>query len=288
MEVSVVPVLAASDEGFEGPSKEVFNTPHWFDVEVGPINFYLNKVTALTIIAAALVGVVFWLGFRKSALVPRGLQNFCESVYDFIDTQIARGVIGPSGARFTPYLVILFSFVLVCNVMAIVPGVQIPPTSRFAVPVLLSAITYVIFNAVGIKAHGARAYFGEMVNPAPTAPLPIKFLIGPLEILSTMITRPFTLAVRLFANMFAGHILLLVFSLGAEYLVQHSLYVFGIASLLMAILMTGFEFVIDVLQAYVITILTAAYIGGALAEHGHEAPEAPPHAAAGVPAAAHA
>lgn len=288
-----MPVLAAGDEGFEAPSKEVFNTPHWFDVEIGPIHFYLNKATTLTAVAALVVGAVFWLGFRKSAVVPRGLQNFCESIYDFIDERIARDVIGPTGRTFTPYLVILFCFVLVCNLMAIIPGIQLPPTSRFALPVILSAITYVIFNAAGIRAHGARAYFGEMVNPAPTAPFLIKLLIGPLEIVSTLIARPFTLAVRLFANMFAGHILLLVFSLGAQYLLERPPYVFGVFSLLMAIIMTGFELVIDVLQAYIITILTAAYIGGALAEHGHEAPEpepapAPAPTSAGAPAAVHA
>jgi F-type H+-transporting ATPase subunit a len=162
----------------------------------------------------------------------------------------------------------LFTFVLLCNMMAIIPGIQLPPTSRFAIPVILSATTYVIFNVVGIKAHGARAYFGEMVNPAPSAPLPIKLLLGPLEILSVMIVRPFTLAVRLFANMFAGHILLLIFSLGAEYLIVRPPYVIGFVSLMMAVVMTGFELVIDILQAYVITILTAAYISGALAEHG--------------------
>jgi F-type H+-transporting ATPase subunit a len=181
---------------------------------------------------------------------------------------------------------ILFCFVLLCNMMAIIPGIQIPPTSRFALPVVLSAVTFVIFNFVGIRAHGARAYFGEMVNPAPTAPFPVKLLIAPLEIVSTLVARPFTLAVRLFANMFAGHMLLLVFSLGAQYLLVRPPFVFGAFSLLMAIVMTGFELLIDVLQAYIITVLTAAYIGGALAEHGHEPPEPPAPEHVHVPARA--
>ena len=293
-----MPVLAASDEGFEGPTKDVFNTPHWFGVDLGPIDFYLNKATALTIFAAVFVGVLFWLGFRKASVVPRGVQNLCESVYDCIDLQVARDVIGPKGHKYTPYLVVLFSFVLICNLLAIVPGAQFPATARIAVPMLLALITYGLFNYAGIKANGAKGYFKELVDPAPTAPLGIRIMLAPIEVLSTLIVRPFTLAIRLFANMFAGHMLLLIFSLGAEYLLERPPYVFGAVSLLMAIVMTGFELVIDVLQAYIITILTAAYIGGALAHGEHEVapsdhyPERAAHpehpAAAGVPVASHA
>ena len=295
MEVHAVPVLAASDEGFEGPTKDVFNTPHWFDVDLGPIDIYLNKATALTIFAAAFVGVLFWLGFRKASLVPRGVQNLCESVYDFIDLQVAREVIGPKGHKYTPYLVVLFTFVLTCNVLAIVPGAQFPATSRIAIPMLLSLITYGLFNYAGIKANGAKGYFKELVDPAPTAPIGIRVMLAPIEILSTLIVRPFTLAIRLFANMFAGHMLLLIFSLGADYLFQRPPYVFGAVSLWMAVIMTGFELVIDVLQAYIITILTAAYIGGALVHGEHEVAPSDAHpehaaapAAAGSPVASHA
>jgi F-type H+-transporting ATPase subunit a len=272
MEVSLVlvgSVLAASDEGFPAPTKQVFQPPHWFDVDLGPIHFYMNKATALVLFAAAFVGVLFWLGFRKAAIVPRPLQNFCESIYDFIDLQVSRDIIGEKGRRYTPYFLVLFSFVLVCNLLAIIPAAQFPATSRIAIPMILSIITFVIFNYAGIRANGAGRYFAEMVNPAPTAPLFIRVLLGPIEIVSTLLVRPFTLAVRLFANMFAGHMLLLIFSLGAEYLFERPPYVFGAASLLMAIILTGFELVIDLLQAYIITVLTAAYIAGAV-EHGGE------------------
>ncbi|THJ76180.1 F0F1 ATP synthase subunit A [Candidatus Frankia alpina] len=289
MEVFVVPVLA--DEGFEGPTKEVFQTPHWFDVGIGSVNLYLNKATALTIFAALFVGVIFWLGFRRAKIIPRGIQNLCESAYDFVDLQIARGVIGEKGARYTPYLLVLFSFVLVSNLLAIIPAAQFPATSRIAVPMVLAVVTWVMFIYAGVKDNGAGAYFKEMIDPAPTAPLAIRLLLGPIEILSTLIVRPFTLAIRLFANMFAGHLLLLVFSLGADYLLPKPPFVFGVASLLVAVVLTAFELVIDALQAYIITILTAAYIGGAMAHGEHEvAPseDLAEHAPVGVPAAAHA
>ena len=262
-------VLAAEGGGFPAPTKDVFQPPHWFDVDLGPIHFYMNKANSLALFAALFVGVVFWLGFRKASIIPRPLQNFCESVWDFIDLQVSRDIIGEKGRKYTPYFVVLFSFVLVRNVLAIIPAAQFPATSRIAIPMILSLITFVIFNYAGIKANGFRRYFGEMINPAPTAPLGIRLLLGPIELVSTLLVRPFTLAVRLFANMFAGHMLLLIFSIGAEYLFEHPPYVFGAASLLMAIILTGFELVIDLLQAYIITVLTAAYIAGAI-EHGDE------------------
>ncbi len=297
-----MPVVTGSvvlaDEGFHGPTKEVFQPPHWFDIQIGSVDFYLNKATGLGIFAALFVGVVFWLGFRRATIVPRGLQNVCESIYEFIDTQISRDVIGENGRKYTPYFVVLFSFVLICNLLAIVPIAQFPATSRIAIPIVLSAISYVLFNYAGIKANGARAYFGHMLNPAPTAPIFVKILLGPIEILSTLIVRPFTLAVRLFANMFAGHILLLVFSLGADYLLPKPPFVFGAASLLVTVVLTGFELIIDGLQAYIITILTAAFIAGAVEEHGgeHESSLSADHAPAvsgapamsGAPAGAHA
>lgn len=292
-EVSDVSVgLLVADEGFHGPTTAVFQPPHWFDVTVGGIDFYLNKASALTIFAAAFVGVIFWLGFRKASIVPKGMQNLCESVYDFIDLQISRDVIGEKGRKYTPYFVVLFSFVLICNVLAIVPVAQFPATSRIAVPAMLAAITWVIFNVAGIKAHGAGPYFKEMVDPAPDAPLGVRIILAPIEILSTLIVRPFTLAVRLFANMFAGHILLLVFAEGADYLLPRPPFVFGAASLLLTFVLTAFELVIDVLQAYIITILTAAYIAGATAGHGAEVEEAghgheTAPATTGVPAVAH-
>ncbi len=295
-EVSDVPVgRVVADGGFPAPTIGVFQPKHWFDVHIGGLDLYLNKASAATIFAAAFVGVLFWLGFRRARIVPRGVQNVCESIYDFIDLQIARDVIGEEGRKYTPYFVVLFSFVLVCNVLAIIPIAQFPATSRIAVPMMLAVITWVIFNVAGIRAHGIGAYLKEMIDPAPTAPIWVRVILAPIEILSTLIVRPFTLAVRLFANMFAGHILLLVFAGGAAYLLPKPQFIFGVASLLLTFVLTAFELVIDVLQAYIITILTAAYIAGAVATHGgedHAEPtEAPAYAerpaSTGTPAVAH-
>ncbi|WP_462186553.1 MULTISPECIES: F0F1 ATP synthase subunit A [unclassified Frankia] len=257
-------VFAAADDGFHGPTSEVFRPKNWF--EIGDL--YFNKWSALTLFVAIFVGLFLWLGFRRAALVPRGLQNFCESIYDFVDQQISRDVIGERGRVFSPYLMILFCFILVSNVMAIIPVAQFPTTSRIALPMILALISWAIFNVVGIREHGAGAYFKDMLVPAPDAPFGVKLILAPIEFFSTLVVRPATLAIRLFANMFAGHMLLLVFALGADYLLPKPQFIFGIFSGLMFVVLTGFELVIDLLQAYIFTILTAAYIGGAISSHG--------------------
>ncbi|WP_018502327.1 F0F1 ATP synthase subunit A [Parafrankia discariae] len=273
-------VLLAADEGFHGPTPDVFKPKSWFEFDLGPIDFYFNKWSALTLFVALFVGGFLWLGFRKATLVPRGLQNFCESIYDFVDLQIAQNVIGERGRTFSPYLTILFCFILLSNVMAVIPVAQFPTTSRIALPMILAAVSWFIFNIVGIREHGAGTYFKDMLVPAPTAPLFVKVILAPIEFVSTMIARPATLAIRLFANMFAGHMLLLVFALGADYLLPKPQFVFGLVSGLMAIALTLFELMIDVLQAYIFTVLTAAYIGGAISSHGggdHAADHSPIH-----------
>nr|MDT0666364.1 F0F1 ATP synthase subunit A [Micromonospora sp. DSM 115978] len=152
----------------------------------------------------------------------------------------------------------------------------------------------VIFNVVGIREHGFGRYFKDMLVPAPDAPLFVKVILAPIEFISTMVARPATLAIRLFANMFAGHMLLLVFALGAGYLLPKPQFVFGLVSGLMALLLTAFELMIDVLQAYIFTVLTAAYISGAITahggdhgtEHGDEHSALPAHSPAAQPPSA--
>jgi F-type H+-transporting ATPase subunit a len=198
-------------------------------------------------------------------MVPDKLQWMGESGYSFVRDGIAREVIGREGLRFAPYLAVLFFFILANNLMGIIPFAQIAPTSKIAIPAFLAAITYVLFNWVGIRSQGIVPYFKEIAFP-PGVPKPMYVLITPIELASTLIFRPFTLAVRLFANMFAGHLLLVIFALGTVYLLQVGNFsvVFAPVSFLMAVIMTFFELLVQVLQAYVFTVLTAAYLAGAL------------------------
>jgi F-type H+-transporting ATPase subunit a len=178
-------------------------------------------------------------------------------------------VVGPKGLPFAPFLASLFFFILANNLMAIVPFAQISPMSKFAFPLVLAGICWVLYIYIGIREQGAGKYFKDILF-LPGVPKLMYILVTPIEILQNFVVRPFTLAVRLFANMFAGHMLLVVFSLGAVYLFQVGNYsmVFGPISALMAIVMTFFELLVIFLQAYVFTVLMGTYLNGSIeAEH---------------------
>jgi F-type H+-transporting ATPase subunit a len=133
----------------------------------------------------------------------------------------------------------------------------------------LAVISWVIFNAIGIRRQGFVGYFKNMMFP-PGIPWPVYILLAPIELFSTVIIRPLTLTLRLTFNMFAGHLVLLLFILGGEFLVFEKGGLVGIAagsvSLLGSIVLTFFEGFVQILQAYVFVLLTALYIGGAMSE----------------------
>jgi F-type H+-transporting ATPase subunit a len=152
--------------------------------------------------------------------------------------------------------------------MEIIPGVQFPITSRMAYPTMLALLSWIIFNAVGIRQQGFFAYFKGIMFP-PGVPKPIYILLTPIELFSTVIVRPITLAVRLFANMVAGHMLLSVLAIGTAVFFQSGIgKVTFVLPFSLNVILTGFEIFVAAMQAFIITILTAVYISGALApEH---------------------
>jgi F-type H+-transporting ATPase subunit a len=176
-------------------------------------------------------------------------------------------MIGHDGVKFAPYFATLFSFILLTNLWAIIPLVQISPNSHIAFPVILALISYFLFIVVGVRKHGFFKWF--KITVVPSAPWYILPLVVPIEFFSSLIVRPITLSVRLFANMFAGHMILLVFTLGGFALFGAQTFLLkpvGILSWVMAIALTFLEALVILLQAYVFVVLTASYISGALAE----------------------
>jgi F-type H+-transporting ATPase subunit a len=172
------------------------------------------------------------------------------------------------GVRFAPYLATLFLFIVLMNFWAIVPGIQISPNAHIAFPAMLAVLSWIMYVWVGIKQHGLAKWLKITVVP-PGAPAFIYPLLIPIEILQNIILRPVTLALRLFANMFAGHLILLVFILGGfEMLNSSNIFIQGLSvfSFAMGIAMTLFELIVILLQAYVFTLLTGMYIQGSLAE----------------------
>ena len=225
--------------------------------------FTFNKPMLLACICAAIVIVFFWSAFSKPKLVPRGAQNLGELGILFVRDQILRPMMGKSGDGYLPFLVSLFFFIWIMNVMEIIPVAQFPANSEIAFPAALMLMVYGTYNYIGIKRQGFVGYFRNMIPSG--VPAGILVILAPVEILQYIIVRPFTLAVRLFANMFAGHILLLVFTLATFYLASVGLGILWSAtSFVLTVVLTAFEMLIQALQAYIFTILTAQYIGGAL------------------------
>jgi F-type H+-transporting ATPase subunit a len=238
-----------------------------YDFTYAPIfsigTFHFTKPMLLAIISAGIVIAFFWAAFAKPRLVPRGAQNLGELGIFFVRDQILRPMMGKRGDGYLPFLVSLFFFVWVMNLMEIIPLAQFPVTSRIAYPVSLMLMVYITYTVVGIKHQGLGGYFKNMVPPG--APIPILFILAPIEVLQYVLIRPFTLAIRLFGNMFAGHILILVFTLASWYMFSLSIgLLFSAGTFVMVIVLTAFEMFIQGLQAFIFTILTAQYIGGSL------------------------
>lgn len=233
----------------------------------GGDNPWLSKFTLYAWVSVALILVFFLVAYKNPKIVPGKAQWIAESIFGFARNNIATEMIGAQGVRFAPYFTTLLSFVLVMNLWAIIPGVQISPNSHYAFPVMLTIITYVLFNYVGIRKHGLRKYLKTAaIPPAPGFILP---LLVPIEVFSTFLVRPITLSLRLFANMFAGHMILLVFTLGGFALLsadQVFLRPISVLSWVMTVALTFLEALVIVLQAYVFVVLTSSYVSGALAD----------------------
>ena len=239
------------------PASFRFDTPLF---SIGSFHFIMPELQA--ILCAALVIWFFWAAFAKPKIVPRGVQNDGELGILFVRDQILRPMMGKRGDGYLPFLVGLFFFIWFANLMEIIPVLQFPVMSHIAFPIALMLMVYITYNFVSIKNLGVGGYFKSMIPSG--VPIGILLIVAPLEVLQYIVVRPFTLAIRLFGNMFAGHILVAVFTIATWYLVSASIgLVFATASFVMTVVLTGFEMLIQALQAYIFTILTAQYIGGA-------------------------
>jgi F-type H+-transporting ATPase subunit a len=250
--------------GFPAPGLNSFDFKPF--LTIGGVEF--TKPMLLAVICMVLVVGFFWLAFRKPQLVPGKLQLVGEIGYNFIARSIAREVIGKEGSKYVPFLTSIFFFVWIMNIMSVIPLAQFPATSRFAYPVVLALCVWVTYMFLTFKKHGFK---GGVKNLVWISGLP-KFivpLVVVLEFLQNVITRPFTLAVRLWANMFAGHMLIVMFSVASWYLLTPSIMsAVAAGSFVLAAGMTAFEVLIQFLQAYIFTLLTSIYISGAI-EEGH-------------------
>jgi F-type H+-transporting ATPase subunit a len=179
-----------------------------------------------------------------------------------VRTEVVLQTIGPEGLGWTPFLVTLFFFIFFCNVFEIIPILQMPVNARMALPAFMAVIVWVLFMFVGIKNQGFFGYFKAVLFP-PGVPKALLPLVALIELVSTIFVRPFSLAVRLFANMLAGHLLLVSFAVLTGALFSATIIGAVIPGALLVALV-GFELLVSVLQAFIFVILTAVYIGGAM------------------------
>jgi len=257
-------LLAAGGEGFTPPSVE-----HSFFFDRLGDGSVIASVKAMVLLGlGTIVILALFIGSaRKAAVTPSKFQFFGESVYGFVRNGIAIEILGKDGRRWAGFLTTLFVFILVLNLWELVPLAQLPVPSHFAIPVFLALVVWVVYNVVGIRKHGFFGYF-KLQTYIPGVPLPMHLLLIPIEFLSNILLRPFTMAVRLFANMFAGHMLVGVAAAGTIYLLEsggagYALFVLPFAA---SIGLVFFELLVCSLQAYVFTLLAAIYIEGSLAD----------------------
>ena len=248
--------------------------PNSFDFSAVPLfhlgEYAVTKPVVQLILGALVVFAFFYAATRSVSLVPSRVQFAGESAYGMVRNSIGRDIIGSHDfMKFVPYLVTLFFFLLVNNAFASIPAVQFPTFSRASMAYALAALSWIIYNAVGIHKHGFLGYLKLQSVPSGVSPAMYPLLV-PLEFFSNILVRPVTLALRLFANMFAGHLLLILFATGGLYLVTEYGGAVGIvsgaAAWILAIAISFLEMLVQFLQAYVFVLLNAMYIQGALAD----------------------
>jgi len=225
-----------------------------------------TKPELLAIICAIVVIGFFWAAFRKPKLIPGRTQSLGEMAILAVRDQVLRPALGRRGDSYWSYIVSLFFFILLCNLMELIPFFQFPVMSRIGFVWPLVLMMYGLYWYLGFRTKGFIGYFRSWI---PEAPWPILIILVPVEILKYVVVQPFTLGVRLFANMFAGHLLLTIFMLATWYMMSLSVgLLYAAGSFFMVFFVFVLELLVDVLQAFIFTTLISTYIADSV-QHGH-------------------
>jgi F-type H+-transporting ATPase subunit a len=227
------------------------------EMDLFGIDISITNSSLYMMIATFLICLSLFLSTRKVNILPNRLQIIAESFYLFIKNLI-QSAIGDEGMKFFPLIFSLFMFIMFCNILGMTPY-SFTSTSQIIVTLSLALISFLTITIFAIYRNGLGGFF-HMFLPSGV-PGFMKPLIFAIELFSFLI-RPVTLSVRLFANMVAGHVLLKVI---AGFVI--SLGLAGIFPLLFAILMTGFELFVALLQAYIFAILVSAYLAEVTKSH---------------------
>ena len=243
-----------------GLQKEILHTweearETWvIHIELFGIDLSINKIIWFLWIGAAITFLILFIGSRALKDRPGAYQVIVEELYGF-GRKFLAGQMGQEGMKFLPYTLSLFVFLLVLNIIGLFPG-SYPVTSNITFTLVLAVATLIIYNFVGISRNGLKTYIGSFVPPD----LPAKFIMVPfmffIEALQQFITRPLTLAVRLYANILAGHMIIFLFLGFILYLGTYA----AIVSVPLTVVFYAFEIFVAIIQAYIFAILTQIYI----------------------------
>lgn len=271
--------LADSDE-WETPFG-VVHLPQWEPVHIGPlaIDFSITKHVLFMMIAAALVAIVLIIAARDAAREnkkgaergPKGAANVVEAFILFLRDEVAVKNIGHGGEKYAPFIVTIFFFILFCNALGLVPW-GASPTGNVSVTAVLALITFMVVEAAGMRSLGFKGYMKTIIYWPHDMPLglklPMTFIMSPVELLGKF-TKPFALTMRLYANMTAGHAVVLALTGLAVMASLAGAKFIGIAvfPVLMAVAIMVLEIGVALLQAYVFAMLSAVFIG--LIKHAH-------------------
>jgi F-type H+-transporting ATPase subunit a len=247
--------------GFPAPGLQDFNFQKLFSIG----GWNVTKPEVLAILVALVVIVFFWVAFAKPKMIPGKTQSIGEMAVLAIRDQIIRPQLGAKGDKYLAYMSAMFFWILLCNLIELVPILQFPVMSRigFVLPMML--IMYVLYWYQGFKTKGFIGYFKSWIPQVPLFVLPLLILI---EVAKYVIIQPFTLAIRLFANMFAGHLLLSIFMVATWYLAGASIgLVYAAGSLFMVFFVFLLEILVGLLQAFIFTTLISSYLADSLEYH---------------------
>jgi F-type H+-transporting ATPase subunit a len=247
-----------------------FVPPTARDFDLGPLFWGITKPMLLVVLSVVIIAGFFLVASRRLSIVPSKFTFVAESVYDFGRNNIARELIGSKEFMpFVPLIVSLFTFVLVNNIFGLIPIIQFPTMAHIGFPLALSVlIVYPLWHYLGFRKYGFVGHIKHQLIP-PGVPKPVLILLVPVEAFVKFFMNPLTHAIRVFAAMFAGHLILIVFTLAGEYLLLEAsgpLKPVSVVSWLFAIAMTFVEALIQVLQAYIFALLAANYIAAAISD----------------------
>jgi F-type H+-transporting ATPase subunit a len=231
-------------------------------LNIGGLDVSITNAVLTLWVACALVFLTMTLAGRMGKLVPKGLQNMMESLVSFAKNTLVVEIMGEDGLVWFPFIATLFFFILFCDLLGLVPK-MFTPTSNINVTATLAVIVFICSQGAGILKHGIGGYCSTFVPkgmPGGIAGLVLKGFMIIIEIIS-MFARPFSLAVRLFANMTAGHLVIMVF-ISMIFMFQGTIIKIFITptSVVMAVVMMAFEIFVSVLQAFIFAILASIYI----------------------------